>query len=495
MTPEPARPCRTEAGPGTSSGAESRRARPAGLRWGLARALLFGAGGILPFAFVHVDDVDGAVYQVIARHLAQDGRLLDLRFLPDFWPHFFEHPPLFLWIEAACIWLASERALPWLGAAIGMATVGVTYLAGRRLVGERAALLGAFLLASTEQFFRYQARPRLDPPLALAYTASVALLLAARGRTGWLLAGGLAAGLGALVKGPPAFGAPLSAALALVILGRWTDLRSPRAWIVTAVAMLLPAAALAAVDHVAFGGAWWNGYVRDQLLASLSGARVEGSTSHTYLVRSIAGGFWPGLPFLLVALAGAVFAPRAPRSRAVQALTAWAAVVVAGYSVAGRAYWWYAVPAFMPLALAAGAGLEAALHRGFAEAGPRWGVRVATVAGLLALALAPLWPEKWLVKPCSFGDLPALAARLGPTGTLLRLGPSPERSFTDVRAHAGWLAQHSGRDVTVTSELPASAGVFEVPAPGAPAGWSVVARHGAWVLAAPRAQGIGARER
>ena len=49
-------------------------------------AVAFGAAGILPFAFVHVDDVDGAVYHVIARHLAEDGRLLGLRFLPDYWP-------------------------------------------------------------------------------------------------------------------------------------------------------------------------------------------------------------------------------------------------------------------------------------------------------------------------------------------------------------------------------------------------------------------------
>jgi 4-amino-4-deoxy-L-arabinose transferase-like glycosyltransferase len=456
------------------------------LRRGAALAALFALAGILPFAFVHVDDVDGAVYQVIARHMAEDGQLLVPRFLPEYWPRFFEHPPLYFWVQAAVVRLGAEAMLPWLGAVIGIATVVVTYLAGRPVLGGRAALLGALLLSSTEQFFRYQARPRLDPPLALAYTSSVALLLSARGRTGWLVAGGLAAGLGALVKGPPAFGAPLSAALALVILGRARELGSVRVWITTAAGVLLPVAAFVAVDHVALGGAWWNGYVRGQLLASMLGTRVEGATSHTYLLRSLAGAFWPGLPFLALGLLGAAFTPRAARSRAILALVAWALVIVAGFSFAGRAYWWYAMPAFMPLALAAGAGLESVLHRLFAEAGPRWGIRIATGAGLLLVALAPLWPEPWLVRPCTFGDLPARAAAVAPAGTVLRLGLSPARAFTDVRAHAGWLAQHSGRDVVVAPGRPTSAGVFEEPLPGVPSDWTPVARHGNWALALPR---------
>src|SRR3990172_1041669 len=212
----------------------------------------------------------------------------------------------------------------------------------------------------------------------------------------------------------------------------------------SAAATLLPAAALVAVDHVAPGGGWWDGYVRGQLFASMSGARMEGATNHAYLLGSLAGGFWPGVPFLVLAFLGAILTPRSARSRAVLALVAWAAVIVAGFSFAGRSYWWYVVPAFMPLALAAGAGLESILQRAFADAGPRWGLRIFTGAGFLALALSPLWPERWLVRPCPFGDLPARASTVAPAGTVLRLGASPGRGVTDLRAHAGWLARPPG---------------------------------------------------
>src|SRR6266496_549413 len=172
----------------------------AGERHLLLAALAVAAGLIVPFALVHVDDADGVVYTVVARHLAQDGRPFDLRFLPEVLPRFREHPPFFFWVWAAAIRLASERALPWVGAACGLATVAVAFAIGRRLAGPRAAFLGSVALATVDSFFRYQARARLDPPLTLLFTLSVGLLVCARGRTALLALGGLAAGLGVLVK-------------------------------------------------------------------------------------------------------------------------------------------------------------------------------------------------------------------------------------------------------------------------------------------------------
>jgi 4-amino-4-deoxy-L-arabinose transferase-like glycosyltransferase len=464
------------------------------LRRGVWLAVLLAAAGVLPFALVHLDDVDGAVYQVIARHVAEGGRLLPLRFLPDFWPRFFEHPPLYFWIQALVIRLGSEALLPWLGAACGIAAAAIGYWVGKELVGARAALLGAFLLAATEEFFRYQARPRLDPPLLLAYTASVAILLLARGRVRWLVAGGLCAGLGALVKGPPAFGAPVSAALALLLLGRRDELRRPRAWLATGAAMLLPPLIFLAVDGLVTGGEFWRGYVRDQFLASLTGVRTDGATSRLYLTGQLLARFWPGMPFLVWALVSAARNRRAPRSRAVLALGAWAAVVLVGYSAAGRALSSYILPSLVPLALAAGVGLEDVLQRLFGESGPRRALAVLVAVGAAGLVMVPFWPARWLVPPCPLGDLPAQAAALAPVGTRIQLSAAPTRSFTDLRANVGWLSQHAVRDVTVQEDSRARVGVFEVPIPGVPVGWTEVARHGAWVLARPPEQGGASAE-
>lgn len=468
--------------PRRRAGAWDRRDR---LRLLLAGVLAL--AGALPFALVHVDDIDAATYTVIARHLTQGDALMAPRYLPDLFPAFREHPPLFLWVQAAVIRLFSEGALPWLGLACGVATVLTAFTVGRRLAGGRAALLGAFVLASTEQFFRYQARARLDPPLVLCYTASVALLLAARGRTRWLLAGGLAAGLGALVKGPPALGAPVSAALALVALGRARELRSGRTWLLVAAGALAPAALFFGYDAAALGGSWWRGYVQGQVLASATGARLDGNPSHLGPLRYVAGGFWPGLPFALFALWQA--ARGRPAARARWGLLAWAAVVLGAFSAVGRTYWWYVVPAYVPLALLAGSGADELVGRLGRRARA---VEPALAAlGAAALVAAPLWPARWLVRPCAFGPLPARAAALAPPGAALLLAPAPGRSPGDRLAAMDLLAAHSGRDVLLVpgaGDAARAAGAARVALVegDAPAGWSAVAVHGAYTLAQRR---------
>ncbi|GEJ58226.1 ArnT family glycosyltransferase [Anaeromyxobacter diazotrophicus] len=455
-------------------------AAPAADRRLLLTALALAAGLILPFALVHLDDADGVVYGVVARHLAADGRLFDLRFLPELFPHFREHPPFFFWLWAAALRLAGPPALPLLGAACGLATVAVAFAAGRTLLGARAAFLGAVALATVESFFRYQARPRLDPPLTLLFTASVALLVAARGRTAWLAAGGLCAGLGALVKGPPALGAPLAAALALVALGRRGELASARAWLAAGAAALLPPALFLACDRLALGGSWWRGYVGGQVLASALGQRQDGAVGLLFLVRSAAGRMGPWALLAAWALFRAARGWPAPRARAALALLAWAAVVVGGYALAGRAWWHYAMPAYVPLALLAGAGLDALLGPG--ERAFRAAHRAAAGAALvLALAL-PLRPARLLVKGCGLGALPLLTTARPPPGT--RVGLATDRVAL---AEAGILADHAGLEAV---PLRSAAELEARPELGVslwdrrwpvPPGWSAVGAQGAWL--------------
>jgi 4-amino-4-deoxy-L-arabinose transferase-like glycosyltransferase len=446
----------------------------------LATVLALAAGLILPFALVHLDDADGVVYAVVARHLAADGRLFDLRFLPEILPAFREHPPFFFWIWAGALRLVGPDALPLTGAALGLATVAVAFAAGRALLGARAAFLGCVALATIESFFRYQGRPRLDPPLTLLFTASVALLLAARGRAAWLAAGGLAAGLGTLVKGPPALGAPFAAALALLALGRGRELRSARAWAVTGAATLLPAALFLGYDHLSLGGTWWRGYVRDQVLASVLGQRHDGAADRLYLLRSVLGRLGP---WALLAGWGLVRAARersTPRARASIALLAWAALVIGGYALAGRAWWHYAMPAYVPLALLAGAGLDALLGSG--EAAFRAARRVVAVAAALLLLTLPFGPARLVVNGCSLGELPVLAAGRPPPGTGVALA-------TDriALAEAGILADHAGLEavpVLSPAELARRDGIaialWDRRWP-VPAGWTAVGAQGNWL--------------
>lgn len=443
-------------------------------------ALGLAAGLILPFALVHLDDADGVVYTVVARHLAQDGRLFDLRFLPEIFPRFREHPPFFFWIWAIAIRLGSEHALPWVGAACGLSTVAIAIALARELTGPRAAFLGGVALATTESFFRYQARARLDPPLTLLFTASTALLVLARGRGRWLLAGGITAGLGALVKGPPALGAPVAAALALVALGRGEELRRPRAWLLTALPALALPALFLAYDELALGGTWWKGYVREQFLASALGQRHDGASDHLFLLRSTLGRLGPWAALLAVALVRALRERTTPRARATFALLLWAGVVVGGYSLAGRAWWHYAMPAYVPLGLAAGLGLEEVLalagERGF----PAFRGLAAATALLLVLVL-PFRLARFLVKPCSLGELPMLSTR-APPGT--RVGLAADRVAL---VEAGILAQHAGIEAVPLRSPAELAGRGDLTSAlvdarwTVPPGWVRVARQGDWL--------------
>lgn len=446
----------------------------------LATALALAAGLVLPFALVHLDDADGVVYAAVARRLAADGRLFDLGFLPEIFPRFREHPPFFFWVWAAALRLAGPRALPLVGAACGLATVAVAFAAGRPLLGTRAAFLGAVALATVESFFRYQARTRLDPPLTLLFTASVALLLTARGRTAWLAAGGLAAGLGALVKGPPALGAPVAAALALLALGRGAELRSARAWLIPAAGALLPPALFLAYDRLALCGTWWRGYVEGQVVASALGWRQDGAGGHLYLLRSALGRMGPWAPLAGFALVRAAVDRGAPRARAALGLLAWAAVVVGGYALVGRAWWHHAMPAYVPLALLAGAGLDALLGPG--ERAFRAARRVAAVAAAVLLAALPLRPARLVVKGCSLGALPLLGARRLPPGA--RVGLAADRVALP---EAGILADHAGleavplRSAGELARRPDLAAALWDRRWPVPEGWAVARAQGDWL--------------
>jgi len=457
----------------------------AGERHLLLAALAVAAGLIVPFALVHVDDADGVVYTVVARHLAQDGRPFDLRFLPEVLPRFREHPPFFFWVWAAAIRLASERALPWVGAACGLATVAVAFAIGRRLAGPRAAFLGSVALATVDSFFRYQARARLDPPLTLLFTLSVGLLVCARGRTALLALGGLAAGLGVLVKGPPALGAPVAAALMLVALGRGAELRPPRAWAAVTLAVVALPAAFLAYDHVALGGTWWRGYVVDQVLASLLGRRHDSQhgVARGFLVLETLGRLGPWALAVCWALWRAARAPAAPRARAAWALAAWAALVVLGYSLPARAFWHYTMPAYVPLSLLAGLGLEEAIERA-GDAAFRWTRAVVAAAAVALLGLLPFGAVTFNVRPCPLGPLTPGAAALAGRGRGVALVTGRA-----ALAEAGILAQHAGLDAVVLrapADLRARpdlrAALIDV-ALDVPAGWVAVARNPDWILA------------
>lgn len=162
------------------------------------------AGVLYPVLGFALFDPDEGRYAQIPREMALRGEWV-VPYLQG--EPYLDKPPLFYWVVRLSYavfgvhdWAA--RVGPALAA---HATLVLTYLLGRRAVGERAARAGAILLALAPAFGMARL-VLLDGLLTLWVTAGLFCLYeAARGerwRWGWGLAAAMLVGLGVLTKGP-----------------------------------------------------------------------------------------------------------------------------------------------------------------------------------------------------------------------------------------------------------------------------------------------------
>jgi hypothetical protein len=231
------------------------------------------------------------------------------------------------------------------------------------------------------------------------------------------------------------------------------------------------------------GGQWWTHYVMEQVAAfAVGGRRSPGGP--LALIRTNVWRFWPGVPFIAVALARAAATRWFPLPRrAVEmrvALLGAAALVLAGFASSGRSYWWYLMPAYPVLALLAGAGLEDCMPARVANGFSRYATRFALAAGLLLVALLPLKILANLERSCPFGDLPQVAHALAAWGKLIAI-VSPEDEYSP-QVISG---EHCRCESVLVPQLrdaerPGLAGALVPSGDAIPAGWSTVANHGRW---------------
>ncbi len=160
---------------------------------------------------------------------------------------YLDKPPLFYWLVMACYRLFgfhdwAARLVP---AAAVQGCVLLSYLFGRRLVGERAAFWGALALCLMPGFVGMGRLLVLDGLLTFWVTLSVFCAWQAIDgpmlRRGWWLLTALSCGLGILTKGPVA----LVLLLPPLLLYRWlAERKAPirrRDWLLFAAVLLLVA--------------------------------------------------------------------------------------------------------------------------------------------------------------------------------------------------------------------------------------------------------------
>ncbi|HEY7156620.1 MAG TPA: glycosyltransferase [Gemmataceae bacterium] len=190
-------------------------------------------------------------YAEIPRQMLHEGRLLVpvLHGQP-----YLDKPPLLYWLVMGSYavfgvhdWAA--RLVPGLA---GVLTVLLTYLWGRRAVGERAGLYGALVLCLSAGFVYRQRMLNMDSLLCLWVTAALAsahtaLTYGPALRRRWWLLSAAACGLGLLTKGP------VTLVLVLTPLVLYTRLepRCARVFVRDWLAFGVLAAALAAPWYIA----------------------------------------------------------------------------------------------------------------------------------------------------------------------------------------------------------------------------------------------------
>jgi len=308
----------------------------------------------------HVDDVDGQLYQVVARHMVRDGTWTLLRYLPDVHPQFREHLPFGLWPYALGIRVMGELSLPLLAALFTLLTVLCAGWMARKLGGPASGVLAMVVLGTCESVFSYGGRPRLDPPLMLfALAAAAPWVRTPITAPGWLLSAAFAAGAVA-VKGP--FGVlPLIG----IVVGRAAfagkgALKLLAAGVACCAVASLPVGAWLLHNHLAGDDSWWVGYLQHQVLASATGARTDGSANVFQPVLFVLQRFWPGLP--LVGLA-AYRAFTRPDERALRSLLVASLVVLVVLCVPGRKVWNHTLVLFPLLAVTGAVACEPWLQR------------------------------------------------------------------------------------------------------------------------------------
>ena len=119
---------------------------------------------------------------------------------------YWDKPPLQIWAIAASYTLLGESpmATRFPIAVASFLTVLLTFLLGRKLVGNQAAIIGAFLLLLSSGFVTVGRYVTMDATLTLATTMTwlTAYLAIQTGKKKYMIAAGVACGIGLLAKGP-----------------------------------------------------------------------------------------------------------------------------------------------------------------------------------------------------------------------------------------------------------------------------------------------------
>lgn len=330
-------------------------------------------------------DPDEPVYGETAKEMLSTGDWLSPRIYGEFW---YDKPPLFYWLESISFTLfgistASAR-LP--SILMGALLSPYLYLSMRKLVGEKAALYGAFISASSLEIIVLARSSVTDA--TLTFTLTVALISFLRKE---YIPAYIFCGLSLLAKGPIGFGFPA------LIVGLWMIFRGSFTFkniMALRWTWGIPLACLVGLPwYLAMGMIHGDAFI-DTFLGYHNVTRFI-SPEHAgqnhywlYLVVLIAGFYpWTGtLPGILRRL-------RKWRSDPVLFyLIVWALFIFLFFTLSSTQLFSYILPMFPPLSLLAGKYLTEIREAGHVSKSLMGFHLFFALTTAIAISLAPLTP-------------------------------------------------------------------------------------------------------
>ena len=263
--------------------------------------------------------------------------------------HVLEHPPLFVWTQAAlfrAFHLSDPLArLP--AALCGWGVILLVYRLALRILNDSwAALLAMFVMATTAYFLKYAARAMTDVPFTFFCLCALCAWLAAEDDPRWYAAAGAFAGLAQLTRGLMGIALPIAFA---IDLARRRP-RPSRRYVATAFGLaFFPLIAWYAQIVYANRGHFWIDYsawLDREAFGALSPPwrRYTGAFEYAWM---LAKSYWPWLPFMLAGLVATVRGG----DRRLRFLAIWSAVVFLLCAAAKSRVLRYLLPAYPAFSL------------------------------------------------------------------------------------------------------------------------------------------------
>lgn len=302
-------------------------------------------------------DPDEPVYGETAKEMLATGDWLSPRIYGAFW---YDKPPLFYWLDGLSFSvLGISTAAARLPSVLAGAACSVyTYLASRKIIRERAAFLGALILASSLEYTVLARSAVTDMTLTLSLT--VALLSFLRKE---YVPAYIACGVALLAKGPIGFGFPA------LIVGLWLLACKKLNW--TSITALrwywgIPLACLVGLPWFIYmtamhGNAFIDTFLGYHNLTRFTSPEHEGANHLFFYIIVLLAGFYPWF----AAVPGALhLAWKNRKNEEPLYFFIWTLFIFIFFSLSSTQLFSYILPMFPPLALLAGMYLANIESRG-----------------------------------------------------------------------------------------------------------------------------------